>query len=278
LYLDGEAIETDQLVTDDEEEYEDEEDEEFDEEDEVGEDDGNVNNNSNTIQATIPLDGAQITTTADGQQVVVLEVIQVQGPDGEQQAVAVLTSNPIDMMGSTGGNTITTTALSSSQLTTLTSLNGQPIPQTITLAINGPPTQGLVDTKPITRSSKAVTNAEENVENGDIEGVGFRTRRRTEEKGGKKRKLSIKGNKGGVAEAGDSILPGIPDPAELARRQEEETQRQLEQKQRDMEDCFGFKEDVESDMEGEEPESPPPHIADQSSLHLLGGVAEDEDD
>lgn len=245
----------------------DETDDEFEEDDE----DDDLDDDGMTLQ------GNELT---EGQQVVVLEVIQVPGPEGEQQAVAIVSGNAMDM-----GPTIQAAIAADESLRKSGRRSRVSISEDLTDDTNilkpilvkrgrGRPRRTPLPTEQI-QIIEAVTvekvgdgemDDNEEVAN-DAEATVVRSVR------GRKRKVDDDDDHGASsnppsptkrmsrgkhligrgrrskANSDDDLENQLPDEEEIARREAEAAKRRLEQKQKDMDECFGFKDDEDDEEE-----------------------------
>lgn len=257
---------------DEDDEEEDEEEEEEDEEDDP-----------DMSRENAALDGQL--TTADGHpvdihhnQVVVLEVIQLQGPEGEQQAVAVLSGEGMDMVtaeeaAEMEGCLVAAADMENARMaerdaSDIRKMNNRRMsrPREAQVLATGS-ADGDVDLadavkddgheqdRPrVNRGRKRRAHAEDGDDEaeGDMDSSVTST---TPKKRGKK--LMAQLSAGGQATPRPRRSRKLPqlDEAELARREAEENKRRQQQKKKDVEECFGFKDEEADDGERSDAES-----------------------
>lgn len=289
-----------------EEEYsEEEEAEDF---DDVDGDDGDDDDDEGFDYVDDPNEisvGRQL-TTADGQQVVVLEVIQLQGPEGEQQAVAVLSGESMSMMG--GNVPEETTLMASNDNMSGMSLDTESMSQTdeannttaimfesprkirrslrpkmtltgdVEIGDEFDAIQAQEDTAAVANISRGRgrrRNANDDADYTNVSPPGKRGRGRGRGRGRPPKLPRTSAATDEFAASDNAITSGFldetdaetPNEEEIARREAEAAKRRQAQKQRDLDECFGFKDDDDDD--DDEADSSAMEI--MSSMHNDGG-------
>ncbi|GAB6020448.1 hypothetical protein CHUAL_003141 [Chamberlinius hualienensis] len=275
-----------------EEEYTDEEDD-FDDDDDVEEED--------------ELTGADLTvgrqiTTRDGQQVVVLEVIQLQGPEGEQQTVAVLAGDTMEVVDESGQLRGATVVQADGDTSTIEGL-GEALNQLggATFLMEAAPKKKKKRNRKLQLLANDIV---QQLENGELQltpagnsGRPARVKRRKTEDADyiymtptkKARRSStstpvtsattsttttttllIQQPQQTVKKVKKVIEPEVPSEEELARREAEAENKRLAQKQKDIDECFGFKDD--NDDEDEDEDVGHSSAATESTLRLLNAM------